>query len=93
MNDGGPAFPGEWFNSTGGNVLWANGEVVPPENMIKFRGMSLREWIAGLALAAMMANKNSATAEILLDREYCSCRARSACKLADALIAELAKQS
>ena len=44
--DGGPAFP----------VLGSRGMVLP---IVKNEGMSLRDYLAGQALAGMLANKNS----------------------------------
>lgn len=49
-NDGGAAFPCEQYDSEFGNVR-------------KLRGMSLRDWLAGQALAGLLADPNETASE------------------------------
>ena len=66
-NDGGPAFPGECGND--------------PKDLR--RGMSLRDWFAGQALAGMLADHEmNATPEVYAEWAH---------KVADAMLAERAK--
>lgn len=70
INDGGPAFPfGQVSESTGQPI---NGFFAP--------GMSLRDWLAGQALAALMTNYNSHNLSIKVCVDL-------ACDAADAMIA------
>ena len=67
MNDGGPAFP---FPRT---ELGYD---------ISSKGMSLRDWFAGMALSEM---------DLLVPHEACEILARNAYELADAMIAQREK--
>ena len=77
INDGGPAFP-----------------VIPPEGRADgfpspAEGMSLRDWFAGQALAGMWVGRESDFLRI--ESPAANDIARSAFKIADAMLAERTK--
>lgn len=75
QDDGGPAFPGTWWDrdSTG---------VAPRES---YPGMTLRDWFAGMAMAAMLARRPG-------ERPYGVDGAIAAYNHADAMLAERARR-
>jgi hypothetical protein len=80
-NDGGPAFPGE-------KIVWS---VNTPNEIgrVPVAGMSLRTWLAGMAMQGHLANPTT-TAHPEFTKEGL---AVASCRLADALIAELEKEA
>ena len=77
--DGGSAFPGQWMDFQPGT-----GEQVVRE---QWAGMSLRDWFAGMSIAAI--NENFAPTD---DKDWASWVARCAYEVADAMIAERNKE-
>lgn len=78
IDDGGPAFPMPVFPNTMFNCL-PDGTVRPVGG-----GMSLRDWFAGLAMAAIVSHQQHGSCEIT-DRETL---ANCAYEVADAMLAE-----
>lgn len=54
-----PAFPGTWTNQWDGLATAPNGEVVPPGGSVVLPGMSLRDYFAAKAMAAMVMNPDN----------------------------------
>jgi hypothetical protein len=71
IDDGGPAFPGQWMDFQPGT-----GDQVVRDQWF---GMTLRDWFAGQALAGLVANINCAYKTQTF--------AKRALELADAMIA------
>ena len=75
LNDGGPAFPPPLvFDKQGKNITW------------DYRGMSLRDWFAGHALAGMAGEYRTAQMYTCEFDETCESIAKSAYELADAML-------
>ncbi|HYE07697.1 MAG TPA: hypothetical protein VEL07_19415 [Planctomycetota bacterium] len=89
-NDGGPAFPTPGWQRT-----WFERGDECSESCDAIAGMSLRDYFAAKALAAMMATPDVATALVAeaakLSRDVSTVFAEAAYEQADAMIAERAK--
>jgi hypothetical protein len=79
--DGGPAFPFTYTTDSDTYSTMPDGQVVPPGSTVELRGMSLRDWFAGQALAGGVASPNCPKD---FDENH---MARSAYEIADAMLA------
>lgn len=84
---GGPAFPCQIDNRSSGEVEGFNGEVIKPKNVSAYPGMSLRDYFAAKAMAALISQGTGA-----VDNNYDLARlTRASYRAADAMLAERAK--
>ena len=81
-----PAFPMRWTNETGDNAICPDGRLVPPGQSVAILGMTLRDWFAGKAMAAIIA----ADPNFQLTAETAS---KWAYEQADAMLAEREKRN
>ena len=59
IKDGGSAFPAVWINTGDENSVTPDGRVVPPNHIANIPGMSLRDWLAGMAMVGLLANPDN----------------------------------
>lgn len=93
LDDGGPAFPQPqaWpmTNSYGG---YGGGWYSAPTLMPIQQGMSLRDWLAGQALAVVASGSHESGTDFLHPRDYATC-AHDAYAMADAMLAARTRRS
>jgi hypothetical protein len=83
------AFPTKWHNSSDFNNFAPDGSVVPPGETVYQSGMSLRDYFAAKAMAAMIT---TAASPCLVGLQGCdSATAVAAYKIADAMLVERKK--
>lgn len=78
-DDSGPAFPEQWTNDGDLNCWAPDGQLVPPGYTVHMRGMTLRDYFAGQALANLNLQAH-------VSRPGADQLARSAYEIADAML-------
>lgn len=70
INDGGPAFPTPWQNTSDGVDAAPTGEVVPRGCTIQIPGMSLRDFLAATTETPRQEDFSTVQQEALAGRQY-----------------------